>query len=55
MGATQIQAAVPAGTLETPVVRIEARRGWLALDLPELWAYRDLIYFRTRKAWIVEN
>jgi len=26
-------------------VRIEAHRGWLALDLPELWAYRDLIYF----------
>jgi homopolymeric O-antigen transport system permease protein len=45
MGATQIQAAVPAGPLETPVVRIEARRAWLALDLPELWAYRDLIYF----------
>ncbi len=30
---------------EVPVVRIEARRGWLALDLPELWAYRELLYF----------
>jgi lipopolysaccharide transport system permease protein len=30
---------------ESPVVRIEARRRWLALDLDELWAYRDLIYF----------
>jgi len=27
------------------VVRIEARRAWFALDLAELWAYRDLIYF----------
>jgi lipopolysaccharide transport system permease protein len=26
-------------------VRIDARRGWLALDLPELWAYRELLYF----------
>ena len=35
-------AAKPA---EYPVVRIESRRGWLALDLGELWAYRDLVYF----------
>src|ERR1700720_686709 len=41
MGVTQTQAAVA----EYPVVRIEGRRGWLALDLEELWAYRDLIYF----------
>jgi lipopolysaccharide transport system permease protein len=42
-----MQAAVPAAStiVKAPVVRIEARRGWLALDLPELWAYRDLIYF----------
>ena len=26
-------------------MRIEARRGWLALDLGELWAYRELLYF----------
>jgi len=45
MGATQIHAAAPAQPIETPVVRIEARRGWLALDLREVWAYRDLIYF----------
>lgn len=44
MGATQIQAVVTK-PLETPVVRIEARRRWLALDLGELWAYRDLVYF----------
>jgi len=30
---------------ESAVVRIEARRRWLALDLPELWAYRELLYF----------
>jgi lipopolysaccharide transport system permease protein len=44
MGA-QTQAAVAARPAEYPVVRIEARRGWLALDLGELWAYRDLVYF----------
>jgi lipopolysaccharide transport system permease protein len=45
MGLTQTQAAVAAEPAESPVVRIEARRAWLALDLAELWAYRDLIYF----------
>lgn len=42
--ATQIQAAL-VEPREAPVVRIEACRRWLALDLGELWAYRDLIYF----------
>jgi lipopolysaccharide transport system permease protein len=45
MGAAQTQAVVAENLAESSVVRIEARRGWLALDLPELWAYRDLIYF----------
>ena len=45
MGVTQTQAGVAAKRPEYPVVRIEARRGWLALDLGELWAYRDLVYF----------
>jgi len=45
MGATQTQVAVAAKRPEYPVVRIEAHRGWLALDLGELWAYRDLVYF----------
>ena len=45
MGMTQTQAAVAAKRPEHPVVRIEAHRGWLALDLGELWAYRDLVYF----------
>src|SRR5580700_6867334 len=35
----------PAQLLEIPVVRIEARRRCLALDLSELWAYRELLYF----------
>jgi lipopolysaccharide transport system permease protein len=45
MGVTQTQTAGAAKRPEYPVVRIEARRGWLALDLGELWAYRDLVYF----------
>jgi lipopolysaccharide transport system permease protein len=45
MGATQTQVAVGAKPSEYPVVRIEAHRGWLALDLGELWPYRDLVYF----------
>jgi lipopolysaccharide transport system permease protein len=45
MGVTQTQVAVAAKAPESPVVRIEAHRGWLALDLGELWAYRDLVYF----------
>jgi len=45
MGVTQTQVAVAAKLPESPVVRIEARRRWLALDLEELWAYRDLVYF----------
>jgi homopolymeric O-antigen transport system permease protein len=45
MAVTQTQVAVTARPLESSVVRIEARRGWFALDLAELWAYRDLVYF----------
>src|SRR5258707_7821932 len=43
MSATQMAVAVKPH--EPAVVRIEARRRWLALDLPELWAYRELLYF----------
>lgn len=28
-----------------PVVRIEPTKGWVALQLKELWAYRELLYF----------
>jgi lipopolysaccharide transport system permease protein len=34
-----LEAAVPQR------IRIAASRGWVALDLRELWAYRELIYF----------
>src|ERR1700681_967837 len=42
-----IHIPVPAAgqQVDVPIVRIEARRRWLALDLPELWAYRELLYF----------
>jgi lipopolysaccharide transport system permease protein len=30
---------------ETPVVRIRPPRGWVALNLRELWEYRELLYF----------
>lgn len=45
MSVTQNQATLPLPPGGLPVVRIDARRGWLALDLPELWAYRELLYF----------
>jgi lipopolysaccharide transport system permease protein len=45
MGVSQTQIAAGASPAEFPVVRIEARRGWLSLDLGEVWAYRDLVYF----------
>ena len=45
MAATHVQVAAVAPHPELPVVRIEARHGWLALDLRELWAYRELLYF----------
>ena len=32
---------------DEPVVVIEARGSWKALDLHELWAYRELLYFLT--------
>src|SRR4051812_33726706 len=35
---------VPAGL---PVTVIESRSGWQALDLGELWRYRELLYFLT--------
>jgi lipopolysaccharide transport system permease protein len=45
MGTARSQIAVAAESRDVPVVRIEAHRGWLALDLAELWAYRELLYF----------
>ena len=28
-----------------PILVIEPRRGWVALKLKEVWAYRELLYF----------
>src|ERR1700681_2051120 len=42
-----IHIPVPAAgqQVDVPIVRIEARRRWLALDLRELWAYRGFFFF----------
>jgi lipopolysaccharide transport system permease protein len=45
MAAPLTQVAMIEAPNEVPCVRIAARRGWLALDLAELWAYRELLYF----------
>jgi lipopolysaccharide transport system permease protein len=45
MGVTQTQIAVANEQNESRFVRIQARNTWLALDLGELWAYRELLYF----------
>jgi lipopolysaccharide transport system permease protein len=37
----------PEGLPEEPLVVIEPNRGWSALDLRDLWAYRELLYFLT--------
>lgn len=39
--AVELRPFLPGG----PLVRIEATRGWPALRLRELWAYRELLYF----------
>jgi lipopolysaccharide transport system permease protein len=45
MAVTKTQAATIEQARESAVVHITARRGWLSLDLAELWAYRELLYF----------
>jgi lipopolysaccharide transport system permease protein len=30
---------------EMPMIRIQPRRGWLAVDWRELWQYREMLYF----------
>src|SRR5579863_681522 len=45
MGVIKTQIEVGGQHSDLPVFRIDARRGWLALDLGELWAYRELLYF----------
>ena len=46
------EAALPAGSLfhalpEKPVVTIEPSKSWVALNLRDLWAFRELLYFLT--------
>jgi lipopolysaccharide transport system permease protein len=38
---------VPAPADDVPVTYIRPSRGWVALRLGDLWAYRDLLYFLT--------
>ena len=45
MAVIQTQIEVSGQHDKLPVLRIDARSGWLALDLGELWAYRELLYF----------
>ncbi len=45
MAVTHTQVGAVVSPQEFPHVHIEARPGWLALDLAELWAYRELLYF----------
>ena len=45
MAVTQVPVADIANQHDVPVVRITARRGWMALDLAELCDYRELLYF----------
>ena len=33
------------GARSTPIVRVVPSTGWLNLDLPALWAHRELLYF----------
>ena len=39
------KALVAANALPEPTVRIRPSRGWVALNLRELWEYRELLYF----------
>jgi lipopolysaccharide transport system permease protein len=45
MAVPQTQATTIHAPHEYPTVHIAARRGWLVLDIAELWAYRELLYF----------
>ena len=37
----------PAAAVPLPVLRIKPSKGWVALNLRELWEYRELLYFLT--------
>ena len=39
------RAAAKAAALESIHIRIEPPRGWIPLNLRDLWEYRELLYF----------
>jgi lipopolysaccharide transport system permease protein len=43
----EISSKAPITITEPPDVHIEPSRGWVALELRELWKYREMIYFLT--------
>jgi lipopolysaccharide transport system permease protein len=40
------------GAVPRPEIIIEPPRGWLKLDLKELWEYRDLLFILVRRDWL---
>ncbi len=44
--APTILPTAPRGDSARPRLRLQQKRGWAALDLRELWAYRDLVAFQ---------
>jgi lipopolysaccharide transport system permease protein len=44
-GGAPVRAATPMPAARVPVVRVEARPGWIGVNLRELWQYRDLLGF----------
>ena len=46
-GQLEIQRVLSEGLPEEPLVIIEPNKGWSALDLRDLWAFRELLYFLT--------
>ena len=46
-GLTPARSAAPPAAVTAPRVVLRPRSGWQALDLAELWRYRELLYFLT--------
>ncbi len=32
-----------------PITVVEPKRGWVPIDFKEIWAYRELLYFLTKR------
>lgn len=47
MSATISAAAVDTESEDIPVIRIQPSKGWIGLQLNELWEFRELLYFLT--------